>query len=146
MRRVVVPALVLYILTLSWALPSPVWAGQDPQPPSGAEPQPQPMDTPTIKVLKGLTVPDFDDEMKGFVEALGAPNCGYCHARRDFPSDENPRKLVARRMIEMTLAINKQFYPDYTPGYGQSKLGKITCYTCHQGEAQPKVNPDDAMR
>ena len=33
----------------------------------------------------------------------------------------------------MTKAINKQFFPDYKPKEGESVLGKVTCYTCHQG-------------
>jgi photosynthetic reaction center cytochrome c subunit len=149
MRRVAAApfALLTIVLTLVACPASPARAGQQPQPADPAQnPEPQMMDTPTIKVLRGLTVPEFDDEMKGFVEALGAPNCGYCHVRRDFPKEDNPRKAVARRMIQMTLAINRQWYPDFVPGYGQSKLGRITCFTCHQGNEQPKVNPAGPMR
>lgn len=107
-------------------------AGQD------AAPRPEAMDTPTIKVLKGLTVPEFDAEMKAFVAALGV-NCGYCHVRGNFASDENPHKLTARRMIEMTQQIDRQFFPDFQPGYDESRLGKVTCFTCHQGGLQPKT-------
>ncbi len=110
----------------------PSWAGQE------AAPKPEAMDSPTIKVLKGLTVPEFDAEMKGFVAALGV-NCGYCHVRGNFASDANEHKIVARRMIEMTKSIDQQFFPDYTPGYDESRIGKVTCFTCHQGELQPKT-------
>ena len=41
-------------------------------------------------------------------------------------------------MLEMTKAINKQFFPDHKPKPGESVLGRVTCYTCHQGEATPK--------
>jgi len=141
MRRL---AAVTLLLTLYALAASPVRAGQ--RPPAPPDEQPQLMDTPGISVLKGLTVPEFDDEMKGFVEALGVATCGYCHVRRDFPSEDNPRKATARRMIEMTLAINRQFFPDFTPGYGQSKLGRVTCFTCHQGSERPKTNEVGPMR
>ena len=48
---------------------------------------------------------------------------------------------TARRMLEMTMAINKQFFPDHKPKAGESVLGRVTCYTCHQGEATPKLPP-----
>ena len=35
----------------------------------------------------------------------------------------------------MTKAINKQFFPDHKPKPGESVLGRVTCYTCHQGES-----------
>lgn len=103
--------------------------------------QPNKVDTPTVKVLTGLTVPQFEQEMQGFVTAIGV-SCGGCHAGRgNFASDDNPRKLKARQMIEMTKAINKQFFPDHQPAEGASVLGRVTCYTCHQGEIKPKATP-----
>ncbi|MCA1586970.1 MAG: c-type cytochrome [Acidobacteria bacterium] len=104
----------------------------------GARPQPAVVDTPTVKVLTGLTVPEFEAEMQHFVQALGN-SCGACHVRGNFTSDENPKKLVARRMIEMTKLINSQFFADFNPAEGASRLGKVTCFTCHQGEEQPKA-------
>jgi cytochrome c553 len=103
--------------------------------------QPNKVETPTVKVLTGLTVPQFEQEMQGFVQAVGV-SCGGCHAGRgNFASDDNPRKLKARQMIEMTKAINKQFFPDLKPAEGESVLGRVTCYTCHQGETKPKAAP-----
>ncbi len=93
-------------------------------------------ESPTITVLKGLMVPQFEVEMRHFVEALGV-NCGGCHVPRNFPAEDNPRKAIARRMIEMTRALNQQYFPTYVPADGESSLGKITCYTCHQGATQP---------
>jgi photosynthetic reaction center cytochrome c subunit len=97
-------------------------------------------DSPTILVLTGLDVHQFEGEMRQFNQALGG-NCGFCHARGDFASDANPRKRTARRMIEMTQALNKQFFPDYTPRAEESLLGRITCYTCHQGSPTPPIIP-----
>jgi hypothetical protein len=96
------------------------------------------VDTPTVKVLRGLTVPEFEAEMQAMTQALGL-SCGSCHARGNFASDNNPRKLKARTMLEMTRAINQQFFPDYKPAEGESHLGRVTCFTCHAGEAIPKT-------
>ncbi|HJZ71666.1 MAG TPA: c-type cytochrome [Vicinamibacterales bacterium] len=98
------------------------------------------VDTPTVTVLTGLTVPEFEAEMQRMTQALGA-SCGTCHARGNFASETNPRKAVARRMLEMTKAINQQFFADYKVEDGSSRLGRITCYTCHQGELHPKPQP-----
>jgi photosynthetic reaction center cytochrome c subunit len=98
------------------------------------------VETPTVKVLTGLTVPEFEAEMQLMTQALGA-SCGTCHARGNFASDANPQKLRARRMVEMTKAINQQFFADRKPIDGESRLGRITCFTCHQGELHPKLPP-----
>ena len=128
------------------AWPSPPWrpgcgasraaAGPTPTQPGIAE-------SPTITVLKGLLVPQFEVEMRHFVQALGV-NCGGCHVPRNFASEDNPRKAVARRMIEMTRELNAKYFPGYTPAEGESSLGRVTCYTCHQGATQPLRAPATA--
>jgi photosynthetic reaction center cytochrome c subunit len=97
-------------------------------PAQDARPTPQVVDTPTVKVLKGLAAPEFEQEMQQMTIALGV-NCAFCHVRGNFASDDNPRKAVARHMLEMTAAINEQFF---------SGTRRVTCYTCHQGEQKPK--------
>jgi len=96
------------------------------------------VDTPTVKVLTGLTVPEFEAEMQLMTQALGL-SCGSCHARGNFASDANPRKAAAVRMLEMTKAVNTQFFPDYKPLEGESRLGRVTCFTCHQGDTRPRT-------
>ena len=117
----------------------PAEAGRDRhavvQPPPAAQAM---VDTPTVKVLTGLTVQEFEAEMQLMTQALGL-SCGSCHARGNFASDANPRKLAARRMIEMTKGLNAQFFADYKPLEGQSRLGRVTCFTCHQGDSRPKT-------
>jgi len=108
-------------------------AAQDP-----ARPAVGMVDVPTVKVLRGLTVPQFELEMQLMNQALGV-GCAHCHTRNNFASEENPRKATARRMIEMTQAINKQFFPDYRPEPETSRFGKVTCFTCHQGSEKPKI-------
>ncbi len=107
--------------------------GQDPGRPTVGM-----VDVATVKILRGLTVPQFEQEMQLMNQALGVA-CGHCHVRNNFASDENPRKAAARRMIEMTQGINKQFFADYRPDSESSRLGKVTCFTCHQGSERPKI-------
>lgn len=102
--------------------------------------QPNIAEGPKITVLTGLTVPQFESEMRHFVQALGF-GCGGCHARGNFASEDNPRKVVARRMIEMTKALNARAFPAFVPAEGESVLGRVTCFTCHQGDAMPKSAP-----
>jgi hypothetical protein len=102
---------------------------------------PAKVETPTVTVLTGLTVPQFEQEMQGFVQALGV-SCGGCHLPKgNFASDGNPRKVKARQMIEMTKALNAQFFPGHQPVDGESTLGRVTCYTCHQGDLKPRTAP-----
>lgn len=104
------------------------------------QPTPGKVDSPTVKVLTGLTVPQFEQEMQHMVQALGV-SCGGCHVRGNFASDDNLRKIRARQMLEMTKTLNAQFFPNHTAPEGESVLGRVTCFTCHQGELKPKVGP-----
>src|SRR5580700_7312260 len=86
-----------------------------------------------IQVLKGLTVDQFMGTM-GFIAAALSMNCVECH---DTSSSEafaldNPRKQMARRMILMVDAFNKA-------NFGGKR--EVTCYSCHRGDARPKVTP-----
>ena len=103
-------------------------------------PQPQIVDTPNVKILTGLYAQQFQEEMNFITQALGV-NCNTCHVRGNFASEEKPLKLTARRMLEMTKMINTQFFPDHKPKEGESVLGRVTCYTSHQGEQTPKLPP-----
>ena len=103
-------------------------------------PTPTVVDSPSVKVLTGLLAPQFQEEMNFITQALGV-NCNTCHVRGNFASDEKPEKLTARRMLEMTRGLNKQFFPDHLSKEGESVLGRVTCYTCHQGDRTPKLPP-----
>jgi hypothetical protein len=96
------------------------------------------VDTPSVTVLRGLSVPAFEAEMQMMNTALGV-GCGFCHARGNFASENNPRKPTARKMLEMTKAINAQYFASFKPADGQSSLGRVTCFTCHQGNERPKT-------
>jgi photosynthetic reaction center cytochrome c subunit len=92
-----------------------------------------------IKVLTGWDGAQVRDEMRRMSEAIGV-KCDHCHVQGNFASDEKRAKHTGRRMLEMTLALNKEHFPSHTPAEGESRLGRITCYTCHQGQATPKIS------
>ena len=86
-----------------------------------------------IQVLRGLTVDQFMGTM-GFIAAALSMNCVECHdtsSSESFALD-NPRKQMARRMILMVDAFNKS-------NFGGKR--EVTCYSCHRGDARPKVTP-----
>ena len=85
-----------------------------------------------LKVLKTTDGAEVRQIMRAFTAGLGV-QCNYCHVQGNFASDENPKKEMARHMIEMSMQINSHF-PD----------GKmhVTCYTCHRGETEPKTAPE----
>lgn len=102
-----------------------------------------------LKVLpKDISDRMLDSIMVSYNTALGV-NCDFCHAKPkvlfpnptaqnglDFASDANVIKEEARRMIRLTIEINKNnFYYDSTkrPEY----LNVIRCRTCHQGHVFP---------
>lgn len=104
----------------------------------GQAPTPSVVESPNVKVLTGLYAQQFQEEMNFMVQALGV-TCNTCHVPRNFASEDKPLKLKARQMLEMTAALNKQYFPDHTPKDGESVLGRVTCYTCHKGEQIPKT-------
>jgi mono/diheme cytochrome c family protein len=123
---------IAFICTLFCLAGSTSWA---------QDPTVDKVESPTVKILTGLTVSEFEQEMQHFVQAVGV-SCGGCHMPKgNFASDDNPRKVKAREMIEMTKALNKQFFPIHTRVEGESVLGRVTCFTCHQGELKPKSAP-----
>jgi Photosynthetic reaction centre cytochrome C subunit len=104
----------------------------------GQQPAVGMVESPNVKILTGLTVPQFEHEMQLMTTALGV-GCGFCHVRGNFASENNAHKATARKMLEMTRAINQQFFPDYQPASDEeSRLGRVTCSTCHQGSDKPK--------
>ncbi len=92
--------------------------------------------TPAHKNLKILTDEEVRPMMGAFVAALGV-KCGGCHVNGDFASDDNPKKLVARTMINMVREDNSKFLAGKT---------QLTCFTCHRGEAIPKTMPDSGAK
>lgn len=92
---------------------------------------------------KDISDEKLDSMMQSYNKALGVC-CEFCHAPDknnkeviDYASDENPVKEQARKMIKMTMEINKNYFntdPKIHPAY----LTVVKCYTCHKGDAYPQ--------
>src|SRR5260221_10546636 len=62
-----------------------------------------------IKVLNDMPADQLGKVMNIFAASLGQ-DCAYCHNTKDYSSDEKKEKQTARRMIQMTLDINKNSF------------------------------------
>lgn len=107
---------------------------------AGAQPPRRPRPVENLKVLTGWNGDEVRAEMRLMTEALGV-KCDHCHVQGNFASDEKRTKATARRMIDLTRELNAEQFPDFVPAEGASRFGRITCYTCHQGAATPKMSP-----
>ena len=98
---------------------------------------PPPAITPgeNLKVLPADTRVHGDGSiMHDFRDALNV-DCGYCHGGgKPLRTDENPRKEIARKMIQLVRQVNANF-----PDTGVYPVGNqvVTCYTCHRAETHP---------
>lgn len=84
-----------------------------------------------LKVLPDdLPDKDLSVTMQRMSEALGV-DCSHCHSSAAAPeADDNAKKDIARRMIRMTVALNRDQF-DYP------NAPMVTCMTCHRGKAVP---------
>ena len=97
-----------------------------------------------LQVLpKDISDEKLDSIMNTYNKALGV-NCTFCHTPYnknipdllDYASDEKHMKEEARKMMRLTIQINKDyFYYDtlQRPEY----LNVVTCVTCHRGDPFP---------
>ena len=88
-----------------------------------------------IQALKGISAADFMGTMGIMTAALGF-DCSECHNaagtdKVDWAAD-TPRKIIARRMVNMVTAINQN-------NFGGRQM--VTCWTCHRGRDKPVVTP-----
>ena len=117
-----------------------------------------------LKILpQDISKDGLDSVMHHFTHSLGV-KCNYCHAgnpaerKMDFPSDEKPEKLIARKMMSMTIDINKNHFQQIAEMMDSGKmtantdtssvsymLKYVTCYTCHHGDPHPKNDPPKEM-
>lgn len=95
--------------------------------------------------------PDISKEelkatMKGFTNGLGV-KCTFCHTLDEYDKDDNEHKQMARDMIRLVDMLRENLHT-YFPE--ETKEDKITCWTCHRGEAEvPEWEPvadDDWVR
>lgn len=82
-----------------------------------------------IKSFRGQPADHLIPTMVYFEAALGV-GCPYCHdndaTKRE--ADTKPQKDVARRMIDMVNALNKNSF---------GGAPRVTCFTCHAGRPTP---------
>lgn len=77
------------------------------------------------------------ETMRSFSFALGV-RCEHCHLggpmldQVDFASDEREAKGIARRMLRMVEAINREHISPIRGGETT-----VQCFTCHRGVARP---------
>ena len=88
-----------------------------------------------VTVLKGIPVDEFMGTMGLFAAALSFC-CKDCHTGAGTANpkweDDPPRKVTARRMIQMVNNINQQNF---------NGRQVVTCWTCHRGSTSPAITP-----
>ena len=102
-----------------------------------------------LKVIpKTIGEDQLERIMNRFSKQLGV-TCSFCHpdtkpgifpVRVDFGSEDNPEKLIARKMMRMTNKINKRYF-NYQNNYDFESLKTevISCNTCHRGLTKPST-------
>ena len=124
--------LVIAVLTVLW-LAGIAFAG--PQATSQARPRTSQQAFKNIQVLRGIPVDDFMGTMGIMSAALGL-DCSECHSgagteKVDWAAD-TPRKVIARKMVLMMAAINRENF---------SGRQMVTCWSCHRGRDRPATTP-----
>ena len=84
-----------------------------------------------IQVLKGAPADQLMPAMQFISASLGV-QCDYCHEMGSFDKDDKKPKQIARKMIEMMSAINKNNFEGHR---------EVTCYSCHRGAVKPLSTP-----
>ena len=86
-----------------------------------------------ITHLSGMRADQMFPTMVYFEAALGV-GCGHCHEGNNTQRalDDNPKKDVARGMIDLVAAINENFEGER----------EVTCFTCHNGRPVPIGTPN----
>ncbi|MCY4150697.1 MAG: photosynthetic reaction center cytochrome PufC [Aestuariivita sp.] len=90
-----------------------------------------------VQVLGDLTEDNFNRVMNAITQWVSPEEgCAYCHGDadiEDYGNDDLYTKVVSRRMIEMTQAINEE----WSGHVNAVKEVGVNCYTCHRGENVP---------
>jgi len=84
-----------------------------------------------IQALKGIPAEQVIPSMQFIAASLGV-ECEYCHVAHANEKDDKKPKVTARKMINMTMAINKDNFEGHR---------EVTCYSCHRGSTDPVGTP-----
>jgi photosynthetic reaction center cytochrome c subunit len=84
-----------------------------------------------IQVLKDMNADQLQPAMQFIAASLGV-GCNECHVeengRLEAEKDDKNAKGTARRMMQMTMDINKNSFGGRT---------QVTCFSCHRGSTNP---------
>jgi len=84
-----------------------------------------------IQVLKGVPADQVIPAMQFISASLGV-GCEFCHVRNAFDKDDKKPKQVARKMIQMQMAIDHENF---------NGENAVTCFSCHRGAENPVAVP-----
>jgi photosynthetic reaction center cytochrome c subunit len=84
-----------------------------------------------IQVLKGIPSDQLIPTMRFITASLGT-ECSHCHVPEHFDKDDKQPKQIAREMMRMMFAIDKDNFAAYR---------EVTCYSCHRGSLKPQGVP-----
>ncbi len=98
---------------------------------SGSSPQTAEAVFKNIQVLKGVSSDQLIPAMRFITASLGV-ECGYCHVQDHFDKDDKKPKQIARDMMRMMFAIDKDTFEGNR---------EVTCYSCHRGSLKPEAAP-----
>ncbi|HXF43212.1 MAG TPA: c-type cytochrome [Pyrinomonadaceae bacterium] len=87
-----------------------------------------------LKVLGEEPADKIGKIMNIMTESLGV-NCSFCHYENDFARDGKEQKETARRMLLMTIEINRNYFSNQP----------ISCNVCHRGRPLPDNGPIFSM-
>jgi photosynthetic reaction center cytochrome c subunit len=118
---------LLLILTLACVSAQSVLQSGTTQTGAGSSPKKAEDAFKNIQVLKGVPADQLIPAMQFITASLGV-ECDYCHVQGAFDKDEKKPKEIARKMMQMMFAINKENFEGHR---------EVTCYSCHRGAAKP---------
>ena len=84
-----------------------------------------------IQVLKDISSDQLMPSMRFITASLGV-ECSYCHVPDHFEKDDKKPKEMARNMMRMMFAIDKDSFAGNR---------EVTCYSCHRGSTKPEETP-----
>jgi len=84
-----------------------------------------------IQVLKGAPADQLIPSMQFISASLGV-QCDFCHEMGAFDRDDKKPKQIARKMMEMMFAINKNNFEGHR---------EVTFFSCHRGGTKPVATP-----
>lgn len=85
-----------------------------------------------VQVLTDVPPAQMNPSMHLIAGQLGV-GCTYCHIWEEWDREDRPQKQVARRMMAMTIDLNRNLFGRRTV---------VTCYTCHRGKPIPVNTPE----